>query len=271
MPLTFGALVCAGVMTIAAAQTFRTGVNLVILPVTVTDPDGRFVGALSPGDFSVFEDDRERPIAQFSAERVPVSLGILIDISGSMAGVRFADAQVALSKLIDRLQDDDRVFLSVFNETFRLILPWTGDRAALMRSLSAVAPRGGTSLYQAVSTALPILNAGPNQKKALVIISDGDDNSRPGGIVNRDALERAVQQARASDAVIYVVGIGRPKPPLEELLQELQIRRRGSRWRTTRRSISISCVNSPIRREATRSSWPRPGISPRPSFTSRTT
>jgi len=80
----------------AAAQTFRTGVNLVILPVTVTNSDGRFVGALTKNDFTVYEDNHERPIEQFSSERVPVSLGILIDISGSMLGARFADAQIEL-------------------------------------------------------------------------------------------------------------------------------------------------------------------------------
>jgi VWFA-related protein len=68
----------------AAAQTFRSAVNLIVLQVTVTDSDGRFVTGLSRDDFSVYEDDAERPIEQFSAERVPVSLGILVDISGSI-------------------------------------------------------------------------------------------------------------------------------------------------------------------------------------------
>ena len=203
----------------AAAQTFRTGVNLVILPVTVTNADGRFVGALTRSDFSVYEDDHERLIEQFSAERVPVSLGVLIDISGSMLGVRFADARVALGKLLDRLRDDDRVFLGVFNDSFRLVLPWTNDHAALTNAMARVVPRGGTSLYDALSTALPVLNDGPNRKKALVVISDGADNSKPGGIINREGLNAAVQHALASEAVIYAVGIGRAKPSFDELMK----------------------------------------------------
>ena len=203
----------------AAAQLFRTGVNLVILPVTVTNTDGRFVGALTRNDFAVYEDDHEQPIEQFSAERVPVSLGILIDISGSMLGARFADARVALGKILERLRDDDRVFLAVFNESFQLVLPWTNDHAAVTEAMSRVVPHGGTSLYSALSTALPILNDGPNQKKALVLISDGADNSMPAGIVNRDRLESAVQHALASAAVIYAVGIGRAKPSLDELVR----------------------------------------------------
>jgi Ca-activated chloride channel family protein len=220
--LALMALWCGTLAAVAAAQTFRTGVNLVILPVTVTDPGGRFVGALTRDDFTAYEDDLERPIEQFSAERVPVSLGILMDISGSMTGVRFSDAQAALGKLLDRLRDDDRVFVAVFNQTFRLLLPWTANRDAASRALAGIVPRGGTSLYSALSAALPVLNDGPNRKKALVIISDGADNSKPGGIVNREGLSRAVQQARESEAVIYAVGIGRPKPPLDELLRQMQ-------------------------------------------------
>jgi VWFA-related protein len=203
-----------------AAQTFRSGVNLVILPVTVTNTDGRFVAALTQRDFSVFEDDHQRPIEQFSAERVPVSLGILIDISGSMLGARFADARIALGKLLERLQSDDRVFLAVFNDTFRMVLPWTNDHGAVTDALARVVPRGGTSLYSALTTALPVLNAGPNQKKALVLISDGADNSMPGGVVNRAGLESAVQHALESEALIYAVGIGKPMPPIDEFLRQ---------------------------------------------------
>src|SRR5437588_8262265 len=83
----------------AATQTFRSGVNLVLLQVTVTDAADRFAKGLVPADFSVYEDGVQRPIEQFSAERVPVSVGILVDASASMQGRRFADAQQALARL----------------------------------------------------------------------------------------------------------------------------------------------------------------------------
>jgi Ca-activated chloride channel family protein len=199
----------------AAAQTFRSAVNLIVLQVTVTDSDGRFVTGLSRDDFSVYEDDAERPIEQFSAERVPVSLGILVDISGSMEGRRFADAREALGKLLERFHEDDQIFLGAFNNTFKLLVPWTSDHAALLRSLSGVTPHGGTFLYSSISAALPVLNHGPNRKKALVVISDGDDNEKMAGL-NRGLLTRAVQQGQQSEALIYVIGIGVPKPPFEK-------------------------------------------------------
>jgi Ca-activated chloride channel homolog len=206
----------------AAAQTFRSGVNLVVVPVSVSDPGGSFTGKLAKSDFTIYEDGVERPIEEFTAERVPVSLGLLIDISGSMAGTRFADARAAMDKLLDRLGPDDRVFLSTFNESFRLVMPWTGDHQALTRAMATVTPKGGTFLYRAISAALPILDGGPSQKKALVVISDGEDNEEVGGAQNRAGLARAVAQATASDAVVYTIGIGPPKPPMEEMLKLLQ-------------------------------------------------
>ena len=206
----------------ASAQTFTNRVNLVVVPVSVSDPGGTFTGKLARTDFTLYEDGAERPIEQFTAERVPVSLGLLIDISGSMAGARFADARVTMDKLLERLGPDDRVFLSTFNETFRLVMPWTGDHQAMTRAMAAVTPKGGTFLYRAISSALPILNGGPNQKKALVIISDGEDNETVGGAPNRVGLARAVTQAMASDAVIYAIGIGPPKPTNEEMFAQLR-------------------------------------------------
>jgi Ca-activated chloride channel family protein len=205
--------------TVAAAQTFHNAVNLVVVPVSVSDPGGQFVSKLSREDFTLYEDGQERPIETFTAERVPVSLGTLVDISGSMLGVRFADARTAMDKLLERLGPDDRVFLSTFNEMFKMVTPWTADHRAITNAMAGVTPKGGTFLYRAISTALPILNEGPNKKKALVIISDGEDNEGVGGTQNREGLARAVAQATASEAVIYVVGIGPPKPSAEEMLK----------------------------------------------------
>jgi Ca-activated chloride channel homolog len=217
LPMLVGLCGAALLYVAAGAQTFRTGVNLVVLPVTVTNDRGQFVGSLGRGDFAVYEDGVQRPIEQFSAERVPVSLGILVDISGSMEGARFADARGALVKLLERFDDDDQIFLAVFNEKFRLLAPWTADHASLIASLSGVTPRGGTFLYSSVAAALPILNQGTNRKKALVIITDGDDTELPAGL-NANLLTRAVAQAQGSEAVIYAIGIGPPKPPLEAFL-----------------------------------------------------
>jgi len=204
----------------ASAQTFRSAVNLVVVPVSVSDPAGQHVADLTQNDFTLLEDGHERPIDDFSAERVPVSLGVLIDISGSMAGTRFADAQQTIRKILDRLAPEDRVFLATFNETFRLVTPWTTNREDVVRAMANVKPSGGTFLYRALSSALPLLDDQVNRKRALVLISDGDDNEKPGGIVNRDGLARVIAQATTSDAVVYAVAIGRAKPSIDEMLRQ---------------------------------------------------
>ena len=209
---------CAAAWTaVGAAAQFRSGVNLVVLQVTVTDASGHVVTGLPRDEFSVFEDGVERPLDQFSFGWTPISLGILIDTSGSMEGRRLADARQAVAKLLERFHVDDQIFLGMFNNTFTLLVPWTNDHAALVQSLSGVKPRGGTYLYSSISAALPILNRGPNRKKALVVISDGDDNEKMAGL-NRGLLKRAVQQARQSEALVYMIGIGVPKPPIEQWL-----------------------------------------------------
>jgi VWFA-related protein len=173
------------------------------------------VNGLPRDEFTVFEDGVERPLDQFSSGWTPISLGILIDASGSMEGPRLADARQAVTKLLERFRADDQIFLGMFNNSFTLLVPWTNDHAALVRALSGVKPRGGTYLYSSISAALPILSRGPNRKKALVVISDGDDNEKMAGL-NRDLLKRAVQQARQGEALVYVIGIGVPKPPANQ-------------------------------------------------------
>jgi VWFA-related protein len=222
----------AGVALLASPRVtaqFRSAVDLVIVPVSVNDPAGQFAGDLARGDFSISEDGADRPIEDFSAERIPVSVGALIDISGSMEGPRFSDAQQAMSRLTERLTAVDRMFLATFNENFTLVTPWTTDRAALLKALAGVKPKGGTYLYRALSSALPLLDQEITRKKALVLISDGDDNEKPGGAMNREGLARVVAQAKASNAVIYAVGIGAPKPGIDEmtaLMRDPDARRR---------------------------------------------
>ena len=211
-------LVAAGLMAgPRASAQFRSAVNLVIVPVSVSDPSGQFVGDLTRADFTIYEDGAERPVADFSSERLPVSIGTLIDISGSMQGARFSDAEQAMLRLTERLAAGDRMFLATFNERFTLVTPWTTDRAALLHALAGVKPAGGTYLYRALSSALPLLDQETTRKRALVLISDGDDNEKPGGAQNRDGLARVVAQAKASSAVLYAVGIGQPKPSLDEM------------------------------------------------------
>ena len=156
--------------------SFRTSVDLVSVNATVTDASGHFVPGLRAEDFVVYEDGERQASAQFETERVPVSLGIVLDTSGSMAGEKIAAAQTALSRFVfELLGPRDEMFLYRFDSQPTLVQGWTEDRRALVRALGSVHPSGGTALYDSVVEAIPLAAAGSRRKKALVIFSDGND------------------------------------------------------------------------------------------------
>jgi VWFA-related protein len=182
--------------------TFRTGVQLVNVTVTVTDENGRFVPNLRADDFVLYEDGKPQQISQFEAERVPVSLGIALDTSGSMLGEKIVAAQNALHRfLFDLLGPQDEVFLYRFDARPDLIQGWTGDRAAVTRALGAVRPSGGTALYDTVAESVPLAQSGSRRKKALVVISDGNDTS------SHIYVGELQQIIRNSEVLVYAIGI----------------------------------------------------------------
>jgi Ca-activated chloride channel family protein len=236
MPGTFRlpsiiAVLLAAVATLSAQQPppqapnqdsfrFKSGVELVNVTATVSDSNGRFVPGLTKDDFIVYEDDVRQTVSQFSADRVPVSLGIALDTSGSMVGEKINAARGALDRfLYDLLDDRDEIFVYRFSDAPVLLQGWTTDRPLLSRALGRIAPHGGTALYDTVAEAVPLAGRGRNQKKALVIISDGNDTSSHIGI--RD-LKDSIRQ---SEVLVYAVGIDsegdddtlRPQPPTMRL------------------------------------------------------
>jgi VWFA-related protein len=181
---------------------FRTAVELVNVTATVVDSVGRFVPGLRQTDFLVYEDDQPVDVTQFSAERVPVSLGILLDTSGSMAGEKLAAARAALDRfLFDLLGPEDEVFLYRFDATPHLVQAWTTDRERVSTELRQLRPEGATALYDAVAEALPLLQSGRHPKKALLVISDGNDTN------SRTDLPTLKQLIRRSEALVYAIGI----------------------------------------------------------------
>jgi VWFA-related protein len=207
------AVVAALAVTGAAVRAqnparFRTGVELVNVTATVTDPSGRFVRGLTQGDFRVFEDDRPVDITHFNSDRVPVSLGIVLDTSGSMAGQKMAAARAALDRfLFQLLGSDDEVFLYRFATAPQLVHSWTTDRIRIRSELERIKPDGATALYDTIAAALPLLHEGHHRKKALLVISDGLDTSSQ---IDRDALKRLI---RESEAVVYAIGMEPVRPP----------------------------------------------------------
>lgn len=181
---------------------YRGGVDLVNVSATVTDGAGHFVKGLTRDDFVLLEDGRELPIAQFSSERVPVSLGIVVDASSSMDGERMSQARKALEQLLERLPDpDDEIFLYSFSEEPVLEQGWTTNRGAIRAALRRIDPSGRTSLYDTVARAVALANTGRHPKKALVIISDGNDTASHTSV---EALRRQIQE---SELLVYAIGV----------------------------------------------------------------
>lgn len=190
--------------------TFRSGVDVVNVTATVTDRDGRFVPGLSVDDFRVYEDGEQQEITYFSSERVPVSLGVALDTSGSMAGDKIVSAQGALDRFIyDLLDRDDELFLYEIADPPRLLQDWTTDRRVLSSALRSIRPRGGTAMYDAVVESVPMAQGGHNRKKALVVISDGNDTA------SRVDVTEVKGVIRETEVMVYAIAIdGRGEPAI---------------------------------------------------------
>jgi Ca-activated chloride channel homolog len=181
---------------------FKSGVELINVNATVTDASGRFVSGLRQEDFTVYEDDQLVDVSHFSADRVPVSLGIALDTSGSMAGQKIQSAQEALDRfLYDLLDKQDEIFLYRFSNVPVLLQSWTTDRQLLSRALGRITANGGTAMYDAVSEAIPLAQSGQHRKKALLVISDGNDTT------SGTDIRALKQQIRESEVLVYAIGI----------------------------------------------------------------
>jgi VWFA-related protein len=203
--LTLVAVAAAAVSTAAQspdAFRFRSGVELINVTATVTDDNGRFVSGLRKEDFTLFEDGARQEVTHFSNERVPVSLGILLDASGSMTPDKMVAARAAIDRFIfDLLGEQDELFFVEFANAPRITQQWTHDRRAISRAVARVNPNGGTAIYDAVADALPFAAAGQNRKKALLVISDGNDTNSNVGV------SELRQLIRESEVLVYALGV----------------------------------------------------------------
>lgn len=201
---TTAALVLLGTTGLVGQEgfRFRSGVELVNVTATVTDRAGRFVSGLRLTDFIVRDDGEPQEVTHFSNERVPVSLGIVLDTSGSMAGDRMAAARDALDRfLLDLLRPDDEVFVYRFSTHAELVQEWTTDRREVSRRLGRLTPAGGTALYDAVAEAAPMAQSGRHRKKALLVISDGNDTN------SRTTSGELARLIRETEVLVYAIGI----------------------------------------------------------------
>ena len=179
----------------------RVQTDLITLTATVTDVYGRYVSGLSKNAFIITDNNQEQEITFFSDSDAPVSLGILFDVSGSMGGDKIQKARNALSRFINLSHPSDEYFLIAFNSRAQLLLDRTRDAESVLEKLTLVNPKNNTALYDAVYLGIERVTRGTHQKKAILIISDGQDNSSR---YNFGEVRRLMKE---SDVVTYAVGI----------------------------------------------------------------
>jgi Ca-activated chloride channel family protein len=183
--------------------TFRADTRLVVLHATVIDKSGKYVTNLPQKSFKVFENGVEQPIKKFMREDVPVSMGLIVDNSGSMRTKRLRVEASALA-LVKASNRDDEVFVVNFNDDAFLDQPFTSEEKELERGLAKIDSRGGTAMRDAIRMSIDYLKEnGKRDKKVLVVVTDGDDNNSS---VSLETLIKNIQQSEVP-VQIYTVGL----------------------------------------------------------------
>lgn len=192
--------------TLQSGYTIQRSVDLVVLHVSVTDERGQFVPELKQENFHVYEDDSEQKISVLRQEDAPVSMGLLVDNSGSMAD-KLEKVNAAALTFVKTSNPEDEVFVAHFNDKYYFDRDFTNDVGELKKALEQADPSSSTALYDATTTSLDRLKRGYLDKKVLLIVSDGEDNS------SHHNLDSALQEAQRSSALIYAVGLLREEKP----------------------------------------------------------
>ncbi len=183
-------------------DVIRVNTDLVTLTATVTDARGRFRADLKQRDFVVYEDGVRQELAYFNTgDRVPVSLGIIFDTSGSMID-KIEGVEDAVKHFVKSVAPGDEIFLIRFSDEAELVQDFTDDRRRILRSIENLEPRGSTALYDAMLLGLQRVSGGKHRKRALLLVTDGNDTASSVG------FQTALALARKSEVIIYALGIG---------------------------------------------------------------
>ncbi|HET8923675.1 MAG TPA: VWA domain-containing protein [Candidatus Acidoferrum sp.] len=188
---------------IKRGQAVHLDVELALVSVTVTDPYNRIVTGLEPDNFRVFEDKVEQEVVNFSSEDVPISIGVILDLSGSMAN-KLGKAKQAALQFFKTANPLDEFFLVGFNERAEILSPFTSNVEDLQSRLLPTGAKGRTALLDAIYLGLSQMRGAQNSKRALLIISDGGDNNSR---YNEKDIKRLVREA---DTQLYSIGIFEP-------------------------------------------------------------
>ncbi len=181
--------------------TVMVQTDLVTLTVTVTDNYGRFVSGLNKKHFTILDDKEEQVIEHFSDDDAPVTVGVIFDVSGSMSGDKLSKARTALSRFIETSHNSDEYFLIGFNSRAQMLLDKTRDGDAVLDKLTYVETKGQTALYDACYLGVEKVTRGAHQKRAVLLISDGQDNN------SRYTFSELRRLLKESDVVVYSIGI----------------------------------------------------------------
>ena len=187
----------------AGEPSFRSSTNLVVIPVSVTDASNRFVLGLQKEDFTLLDDGVEQSISHFSGEDAPLSIGLAFDESGSM-DYKLRTSRDAAVQFLQTLSAGDEAFLVEFNETVKLSVGFTTHPEELQTALKNAHPGGLTAMLDAVSFSLREMKKAKNPRKAIVIVSDGGDNS------SHYTSEQIESLVREADVQIYAMGVFEP-------------------------------------------------------------
>src|SRR5258706_871513 len=188
---------------------FTTDTRLVVVHASVLDSKGKLVTTLPESAFKVLENNVEQTIKIFRREDIPVSMGIIIDNSGSMRDKRAKVAAASLD-LVKASNPQDEIFIVNFNDDAYLDQPFTNDIKKLETALERIDSKGGTAMRDAVSMSIDYLkDKGKKDKKVLVVVTDGNDNTSNIG------LEELVRKAQQSDVLIYSIGVLSEEEPRE--------------------------------------------------------
>jgi Ca-activated chloride channel family protein len=181
----------------------RVDTTLVLIPVTVTDPLNRFVTGLEKENFKVFEEKKQQEIVSFTSEDAPLSVGLVFDCSGSM-GSKLEKSREAVAQFFKTANPEDEFFLVQFNDTADLVQPFTTSLEEIQNRLTFTQSKGRTALLDAIYLAIHEMKKARNPRKALLVISDGGDNSSR---YTEGEIKNLVKEA---DVQIYAIGIYEP-------------------------------------------------------------
>lgn len=196
-------LLALAALALLTAQKIVVDTTLVVIPVTVTDPINRFVLGLEKEDFTILEEGAEQKITHFSGEDAPLSVGILVDTSGSM-DFKLDTSRRAVAEFLKTMNAQDEAFLIQFNDQAQVAQAFTSDMREIENRMTSLRAGGLTALLDAVDLGVREMKKAKNPRKALVVVSDGGDNH------SRYTASDIKDVVREADTQIYAMGVFEP-------------------------------------------------------------